>query len=59
MYKLTLIKARELGLERALVTCDFDNTGSEKVILNNGGILENEVFSEEDEKMVKRYWIEL
>lgn len=30
LLKLTLIKARELGLGRVLVTCDFDNAGRKR-----------------------------
>ncbi len=58
LLKMTLQKAREMGLNRVLVTCDADNVGSQKVILHNGGVLENEVYSDEDRKMVMRYWIE-
>ncbi|MGE5654593.1 MAG: GNAT family N-acetyltransferase [Bacillota bacterium] len=59
ILKLTLEKARQIGLERVLVTCDADNVGSQKIIVRNGGVLENGVYSDEDRKVVKRYWIEL
>jgi predicted acetyltransferase len=36
---LMLAKARAVGLERVLVTCDEDNVGSQRVILGNGGVL--------------------
>ncbi len=45
ILKLALVKAIELGLEKALITCDDDNYGSIKVIENNGGILENKVIN--------------
>ncbi len=51
--------AKEAGFERILCVCDEDNYGSEKVILKNGGILENEMYDPEEKVMVKRYWIEL
>jgi len=55
--KLALDKARELGLERVLLTCDDDNEASRRTILRCGGVLENETFF--NGKMVQRYWIEL
>ncbi|MBI1774913.1 MAG: GNAT family N-acetyltransferase [Proteobacteria bacterium] len=36
--RLLLPVAREAGLGRVAVTCDFDNVGSQKVILANGGL---------------------
>lgn len=59
LLKLTLEKAKGLGLQRALVTCDSDNIASSKVITKNGGVFENEVISEKSGKKVSRYWIEL
>jgi len=42
MLREALPVARELGIERALVTCDVDNIGSRTVIERNGGVLEDE-----------------
>jgi predicted acetyltransferase len=42
MLREALIVARGLGIERALVTCNFDNVGSRTVIERNGGVLEDE-----------------
>jgi predicted acetyltransferase len=42
MLRQALGVARELGIERALITCDIDNVGSRTVIERNGGILEDE-----------------
>ena len=42
-----------MGIPRALVTCFEDNTGSRRVIENNGGVLENIV----DGRCL--YWIRL
>ena len=39
------------------MVCDRDNIGSAKSIINNGGVLENEV--EKDGIVEQRYWIEL
>jgi predicted acetyltransferase len=55
--KLALVKSKELGIDRVLITCDQYNIGSAKTILRNGGILENEV--EFECKVYQRYWINL
>lgn len=58
MLAFALEKCRELGIEKALVTCDKGNIGSAKTILKNGGMLENEIV-EDDGNIVERYWIDL
>lgn len=57
ILKLALKKLLEMGIEKVLVTCDFDNYASQKVILNNGGVLENQAL-DEDGITVNRYWID-
>jgi len=57
MIKLGLEECRKLGIERVLITCDKSNIGSAKSIINNGGVLENEVI--EDGVVEQRYWITL
>lgn len=57
MLSLGLKKAKKLGINKVLVTCKSENIGSEKQILNNGGMLENEV--EVDGQKFKRFWITL
>lgn len=59
MLKLALEKCRELNLSRVLITCDKINVASAKVIQNNNGILENEVFNEAFSETTQRYWINL
>ena len=59
MLKETLIYARNFGLDRVLVTCDENNIASEKVILNNGGILENLYDPKDGGAKKKRFWIDL
>lgn len=59
ILRLGLLKARELGIPRALVTCDENNIGSKKVIEYNGGIFENAVNVEGSLVKKLRYWIEL
>lgn len=56
MIRLALIECRKLGIEKVLITCDKDNLGSAKSIINNGGILENEFRNSEGE-IEQRYWI--
>lgn len=57
MLSMALPIAKDLGIDRVLVTCDKTNTASAKTIINNGGILENEVL--EGERITQRYWISL
>ena len=57
MIGLALEECKALGLRRVLMVCSKDNTGSAKTILNNGGVLENEI--EEDGKILQRYWLEV
>ena len=59
--RLTLEKCRAAGEERVLLTCDPD-TASERAILANGGVLENEVADEPGlgkSGTIRRYWITL
>ena len=55
--RLALQKCKELGIDRVLMTCEDWNVGSAKSIINNGGILENEI--EVEGKIFQRYWIDL
>ena len=48
--------ASTLGIERVLVTCDDTNIASSRVIEKCGGVLENVVDPENEEKF-RRYWI--
>ena len=56
--RLALDKCRELGIDNVLMDCDKTNIGSAKSIQNNGGVLENEVMTE-DGIINQRYWIKL
>ncbi|AXK19454.1 TPA: GNAT family N-acetyltransferase [Bacillus toyonensis] len=58
LLELSLEKTKELNIEKVLVVCDEANTGSEKTILHNGGLRDDD-FIEEDGNIVRRYWIEL
>lgn len=57
MIALALEECRKLGIDRVLMVCDRNNVGSAKSIINNGGVLENEV--EVDGVVEQRYWIEV
>lgn len=61
--RLTLAECRKAGEEKVLVTCDHQgNPGSEKTILANGGVLENEVEDTPglgNSGRIRRYWITL
>jgi predicted acetyltransferase len=58
ILKLALEKAREKGITRVMVTCDSDNTGSVKIIENNGGKLTAQRTSLISGKPLNEYWIE-
>ena len=59
LLALTLDRAREMGLDRVLVTCDTDNLASVRIIEANGGVLQNQSVSNRSGKMISRYWISL
>ena len=56
MIGLALEEAKKLGIHRVLMCCDKENIASAKSIVNNGGILENEVVV--NGVTEQRYWIE-
>lgn len=58
LYK-ALEYCKEKGLDKVLITCDKDNLGSKKTILNSCGILDNSVFWDEENVYVERYWIDI
>lgn len=57
MLKDALIKCRELGIKKVLITCTDNNEGSRKTILANGGIYESTVYEPEEKVSLERYWI--
>lgn len=58
MIRLALKECQKLGIVRVLMTCGEDNFASRKSIINNGGVLEN-VYWDEENLPHERYWIEL
>lgn len=59
MLRQGLVLAKQLGFSRVLCVCDDDNYASERVIVKNGGILENELYDPDEDVTVKRFWISL
>lgn len=62
MLRLMLIKCKEYGKDRVLLTCDKENIASAKIMIANGAVLENEVVDEinlSKSGIIQRYWIEL
>ncbi|MFT6068445.1 MAG: putative acetyltransferase [Bacteriovoracaceae bacterium] len=59
MLKLALPKVLELGIKRALVTCDSNNLASQAVIKSCSGVFQDEIQLEEREFPTQRYWIDL
>lgn len=57
MIALALEECRKLEIDKVLMVCNKENTGSAKSIQNNGGVLENEI--EVEGETVQRYWIQL
>lgn len=58
ILKLALKEAKDMGLEKVLVTCRNNNIGSKKIIESNGGKYENDYYDEVLGKTFRRYWIE-
>jgi len=53
ILKLGLRKAKQLGLKKILLTCDYNNGPSRRIIEKNGGMLENRV------RHKLRFWIKI
>ncbi len=68
MLGLLLERCRETGAEKVLLCCDKENEASRKTIIENGGVLENEVADTAKltgsakkfgNGIIQRYWIKL
>ena len=55
ILQLGIEKAKELNIEKLLLTCEKSNIASQKVVERNNGILEKEVFDDGESYLV--YWI--
>jgi len=59
MLRAILPYCKDLGLDKILITCIDSNIGSEKTILNNGGVYESTVCEPDMKRNLKRFWIQL
>lgn len=62
MLRQLLPVCRAYGEERVLLCCDKNNIASQRTILKNGGVLENEVKDDvglTESGIIRRYWITL
>jgi len=59
MLQLALDEARATGIERVLLTAYTSNDASVRVIVKNGGVLEDVVLHPETGEPHARYWIDL
>jgi predicted acetyltransferase len=57
LLELTLLEAKKLNIDKALLTCDKSNIASAKTILKNGGALWKEHIHKGVVK--QNYWIEI
>lgn len=55
--KMALEIAKDLGIEKCLITADKTNTLSNKTIISEGGVLENTIMW--NNEPLNRYWINL
>lgn len=58
MLAQVLDRARELGLDKVLITCHRGNIASQKTIERAGGVFDS-LYAKEDGTIVKRYWVAL
>lgn len=50
---------KSIGLKDVMVTCADENGPSWKIIENFGGKLQDKIWDDEDDEMIRRYWINL
>lgn len=55
--KKAIEEAKKLNITSCLITADVENIASNKIILSQGGVLENTVMWKNDS--LNRYWIKL
>lgn len=62
MLRLLLPICRDFGETKVLLTCDKKNTASQRTIIRNGGVLENEIADAAGlgkSRITQRYWISI
>lgn len=50
---------KQYHLDKVLITCNKNNEGSRRIILNNNGVYENDIYYSPDQEYLERYWITL
>ena len=50
---------KSMGMGKILISCHKNNPASAKIIVGNGGVLENEVTDQRNGEVLQRYWITL
>ena len=58
ILRQSLVIARAMGIDRALVTCEDANVASACTIERNGGRLESIISDTRDGERFRRYWID-
>lgn len=58
MLRQAIPICRSLGIGKALVTCDYNNVASQKVVEACGGVLEGTIDCSESGVPKRRYWID-
>lgn len=56
---LCLLRCREVGLDKVMLGCHFDNLGSDKTIKALGGVLERHGIDSSNGKKTNIYWIDV
>ncbi len=59
MFRQALHYCRNLNLTQILVTCDDQNEASWRVIEAFGGSLENQIQDPEENRLIRRYWVDV
>ena len=55
--RLALDICRGMGMDKVMLSCNKSNPASARVMIKNGGVLENEV--ELEGRVLQRYWIKI
>ncbi len=59
LFSAGRLHLKSLGVDRAFMTCGFDNFASRKMIEDAGGIFQDEVVDPSDQSLTRRYWVPL
>ena len=57
MVRQGLEYCKSLGLESIMITCSDDNEASWKIVEKFGGLMQDRVWDDEDNEVIRRYWI--